>query len=151
MWSYAYTCMAYSVIMCFIYVSKHTSCLPSFKVAVCMSVNMKLEMEFFQNVWPRQQTTCFHHLFIRKVSGQRVCFPRYSRNCFMLRLTESFPFIAFISQKDCIDFIGLLNVHVWILELMLVIRHKHTSLGCEPLRVCLWRVPQVSQCCTCQL
>jgi hypothetical protein len=44
-WSNAYACMSYSIITCFIYVSRHTSCLPSFKIAVCMSVNTKLEME----------------------------------------------------------------------------------------------------------
>jgi len=37
--------MAYSAVTCFIYVSQHTYFLHSFKVAVCMTVNMKLEME----------------------------------------------------------------------------------------------------------
>lgn len=55
---------------------------------------------FFRNVCSRYHTTCCHHLFIRKVSGQRACFLRYFHNYFtLLRLTESFPFIAFISQK----------------------------------------------------
>jgi len=58
------------------------------------------ECEFFRSIWPRYHTTCFHHLFIRKVLGQRVCFLMYFHNYFrLLHLTESFPFIVFISQK----------------------------------------------------
>lgn len=55
---------------------------------------------FCYKVWPRYQTACRRHLNIREMSGQRVRMMRYFHNYFtLLRLTESFPFVVFISQK----------------------------------------------------